>query len=186
MLELVFGPLVNNDPIRTTADNLLNPEFPGAEYPFAQDRHPQGADHQGGQLTGFDVEAEAQHPAQLGARLSDHLAVDHLAVAIGVEALGQGVGRIHQDHIAHLADPIEGHPARQARQETGQGVVAQAQRHHFAPIDIYHHLTDNPQPPAGVAGDHLGAHQLGAQPEAIARGGSGCSEIGGGGNGGGQ
>ena len=115
MLELVFGPLVNNDPIRTTADNLLNPELPGAEYPFAQDRHPQGADHQGGQLTGFDVEAEAQHPAQLGARLGDHLAVDHLAVAIGVEAFGQGVGRIHQDHIAYLADPIEGHPARQAR-----------------------------------------------------------------------
>ena len=56
--------------------------------------------------------------------------------------------------------------------------------HHFAAIDIHHHLTHHPQPAAAVAGDHLGAHQFGAQPEAIA----GCRgvRVGGGRGGGGQ
>ena len=186
LLELVFGALVNNDSIRPAADDLFNGEFPGAQHAFTQQGHSQGADHQGGQLAGFDVEAEAQHPAQLVARFGDHLAVDHLAVTVRVEALRQRIGGIHQDHIAHLADPVEGHPARQAWQEAGQRVVAQAQRHHFAPVDIHHHLAHHAQPAAGVAGDHLGAHQLGAQPEAITWGGSRCPGIRGRGDGGGQ
>ena len=186
LLELVFGALVNNDPIRPAADDLFNGEFPGAQYAFTQQGHSQGSDHQGGQLAGFDVEAEAQHPAQLVSRFGDHLAVDHLAVTVRIEAFGQRIGGVHQDYIAHLADPVEGHPARQARQEAGQRVVAQAQRHHFAPVDIHHHLAHHSQPAAGVAGDHLGAHQLGAQPEAIAWGGSRCPGISGRGDGGGQ
>ena len=36
LLELVFGALVNNDPIRPAADDLFNGEFPGAQYAFTQ------------------------------------------------------------------------------------------------------------------------------------------------------
>ena len=172
LLELLFGPFVHDDPVGTAADDLLDREFPSAQHALAEQRHPQGTDHQGGQFAGFDVEAEPQHPPQLIACFGDHLAVDHLAVTVRIKGLGEGIDRIHQDHVAHLADPIQGHPAGQTGQKTGQGVVAQPQGHHLAPVDIHHHLAYDPQPPAGVAGDHLGAHQLGAQPEAIT-GGSG-------------
>ena len=36
LLELVFGALVNNDPIRPAAYDLFNCEFPGAQYAFTQ------------------------------------------------------------------------------------------------------------------------------------------------------
>ena len=168
LFELVFGSLVNNDPVRPAADDLLHRHFPGAQHPFPQQGHAKGAHHQGGELAGFDVEGEAEHPPQLFTGLGDHLAVDHPAVALRVEVFTQGVGRIHQDHVAHLTDPVQRHPARQAGQETGQGVVPQPHSHHFTAVDIDDHFTHHPKTAAGVTGDHLGAHQFGAQPEAIA------------------
>ena len=173
LLQLVFSTLINNDSVGATADHLLDRQLPGAEHPFPQQGHPQGPQHQGGQFAGFDIETEPQYPAQHRPRFGDHLAIDHLAVAIRVKAFVEGIGRIHKNHIAHLADAIQGHPTGQARQEAGERVVAQPQGDHLAPIDIHYHLSHHPQATAGVAGDHLGAHQLGAQPEAIAGGGGG-------------
>ena len=111
LLELLFGALVHNDAIGATAHHLFYGQFPGAEHPFAQQGNAQGAEHQGGEIAGFDVKAEAQHPPQHFARFGDYLAVDHLAVALRIEALGEGIGRIHQNHVAHLADALQGHPA---------------------------------------------------------------------------
>ena len=111
LLELFFGALVHNDAIGPAADHLFNGQFPSTEHPFAQEGHAQGAEHQGGEIAGFDVKTEAQHPAQHFARFGDHLAIDHLAVTIRIEALGEGIGRIHQNHVAHLADALQGHPA---------------------------------------------------------------------------
>ena len=65
LLQFVFGPLINNDPIRAGTNNFLHGQFPGAEDALAQQRHPHRPHHQGGELTGFHVKAEAQHPPQL-------------------------------------------------------------------------------------------------------------------------
>ena len=170
LLELLLGTFVHNDSIGATAHHLLYSQFPGAEHPFAEQGHAQGAEHQGGEIAGFDVKAEAQDPAQHFARFGDHLAIDHLAVALRIETFGEGIGRIHQNHIAHLADALQGHPAGQPRQEAGQGVIAQAQGHHLAPVNIHHHFADDAEAPAGVAGDHLGPHQFRPQPEPVAGG----------------
>ena len=89
LFELVFGPLVNNDSIRTAADDLLHRHFPGAEHALPQQRHPQSTHHQRRQFSRFDVEGESEHPPELTTGFGDHLAVDHPAVAIGVEALAQ-------------------------------------------------------------------------------------------------
>ena len=168
LLEFVFGALVNNDPIRAAADDLLHRHFPGAENAFPQQGHPQGTHHQGGEFTGFDVEGEPEHPAELPAGFGDHLAVDHPAVTLRIEAVAEGIGRIHQDHIPHLTDAVQRHPAGQTRQEAGQRVVTQSDGHHFAAVDVDDHLADDPQSPASVAGDHLRSHQLRAQPQAVA------------------
>ena len=85
LLELLFSTFVNNDPIGPTAHDFFNGELPGAQHPFPKERHPHGPDHQGGEFTSFDVEAEPQDPTELLSRLGDHLAIDHLGVALGVE-----------------------------------------------------------------------------------------------------
>ena len=85
LLELLFSTFVNNDPIGPTAHDFFNAELPGAQHPFSEERHPYGPDHQGGELTGFDVEAEPQDPTQLLSRFGDHLAIDHLGVALWVK-----------------------------------------------------------------------------------------------------
>ena len=85
LLQLLFRTFVNNDPIGPAAHDFFHGELPGAQHPFPKQRHPHGPNHQGGELTGFDVEAEPQDPTQLLSRLGDHLAVDHLGVALGVE-----------------------------------------------------------------------------------------------------
>ena len=85
LLELLFSSFVNNDPIGPTAHDFFDGELPGAQHPFPKQRHPHGPNYQGGELTCFDVEAEPQHPTQLLSRLGDHLAIDHLGVALGVE-----------------------------------------------------------------------------------------------------
>ena len=167
LFEFVFSALVNNDPVGTAADDFLHRHLPGGEDALPQQGNAKGSHHQGGELAGFDVESEAQHASELASGFRDHLAVDHPAVALGAEGFAQGIGGIHQDHVADLTDPIQGHPAGQARQEAGQGVVAQPKGHDFATVDIHDHFTHNTQASPGVAGDHLGAHQFGAQPEAI-------------------
>ncbi len=160
LLQFVFGAFVNNDPIGAAADDFVNGDLPGAQYAFAQEGDAQSSHHQGGELSCFDVEGKTQHPAQHAAGFGDHLAVDHPAVALGREGFAEGVDRVDQDHIPHLANPIQGHPAGKPRQKTGEGVVAQAKGHHFAAIDIHNHFSHHAKPAAGVAGDHLGAHQL--------------------------
>ena len=119
LLEFLFGALVNNDAIGARADDFINRQLPGAEDAFTQQGHTNGTHHQGGELTGFNVKTEAQDPAELLTGFRDHLAVDHPVVAIGIEAFGQGIEGINQDHITHLTDLLQRHPTRQARQETG-------------------------------------------------------------------
>ena len=92
LLEFVFGAFVDNDAIGAAAHDLPDAELPGAQHPFAEQGHAHCAEHQGGEFAGLDIEAEAEHATQLFARFSDHLAVDHLAEALRVEALGQRVG----------------------------------------------------------------------------------------------
>ena len=167
LLELVFRTFVNNDPIRAAADDFLHRHLPGAEHTLPEQRHPQGSHHQGGEFAGLDVESEAQNPTQLLAGFGDHLAVDHSAVALGIEVFAERVGGIHQNHIPHLTDPIQRHPARQAWKKAGERVIAQSNRHHFAAVDINDHLSHHAEAATGVTGDHLGAHQFGSQPETI-------------------
>ena len=171
LLELFIGPLIDNDPIWAAAHQFRHRQLPGAQHPFSQQRHAEGTNHQAGKFASFNIKTKAKNPAQYIASLGDHLAIDHLAIALRIEGLHQGIGRIHQNHIAHLADPIQGHPARQARQKAGERVVPQAEGHHLPPIDVHHHLPHHPQAAARIAGDHLGSHQLRAQPEPIAGGG---------------
>ena len=92
LLQFVFGPLINNDSIWTGTNNFLHGKFPGAEDALAQQRNPHRSHHQTGELTGFHVKTEAQHPPQLFAGFRNHLAVDHPAVAVGIEIFRQ---RIH-------------------------------------------------------------------------------------------
>ena len=65
LFEFVFGALVNDDPVSTAADDLVDGNLPGAQHPFTQQWHTQSPHHQGGQFTGFDVEREAQDSAEL-------------------------------------------------------------------------------------------------------------------------
>ena len=168
LLELVLCALINNDSIRPAADDLLNRHLPGAENAFTQQRNTKGSHHQGGEFPGFNVECEAQHPAELTAGFGDHLTVDHAAVTLRIESLTEGISGIHKNHIADLPDAIQRHPTGQAGQKTGQRVVTQANGHHLPAVDVHDHFPHHAQTTSGITGDHLGPHQLGAQPQAVA------------------
>ena len=167
LLELLFRALINNDSIRARADDFINGQLPGAEDAFTQEGHAHSAHHQGGELTGFDVKTEAQDPAKLLTGFRHHLTIDHPVVAIGIEALSQGVEGINQDHITHLTDLLQRHPTRQTRQETGQRVVAQAKGHHLAAVDVHQDFAHHAKTAAGVSGNDLGSHQFRTQPKPI-------------------
>ena len=82
LLELVLSTLVHNDSVSTAAHDLFDRDLPGAENAFTQQGHAHGPCHQCGEFSGFDIEGEAENSAELLARLGDHLAVDHPAVAL--------------------------------------------------------------------------------------------------------
>ena len=145
MLELVFGSLVNNDPIWSAADNFLDRHLPGAEDAFSKQGDTERPHDEGDEFSRFDIEGKTQHTPQLPPGFSDHLAVDHTAVTLRIEVVAQRVGGINQDHIPHLADAVQRHPAGQPWQEAGEGVVAQADGHHFPTVDVDDHFTHNPQ-----------------------------------------
>ena len=112
MFEFVFSALVNNDPIGAAAHDLFNGHFPRAQDALTQKRNAEGTHHKGGQFTRFNVERESQNTTKLVTGFGDHLAIDHTAVALGIESFAEGISGVHQDHISHLTDAIEGHPAR--------------------------------------------------------------------------
>ena len=92
LLEFVLSALVNDDPIRAAADDLVHRHLPGAEDAFPQQRNAEGSHHQGGEFPGLDVEGKAQNPSELPSGFGDHLAVDHPAVALGIEAIAERIG----------------------------------------------------------------------------------------------
>ena len=92
LLEFVLSALINDDPIRAAADDLVHRHLPCAEDAFPQQRNTEGSHHQGGEFPGFDVEGKAQNPSKLPSGFGDHLAIDHPAVALRIEAVAERIG----------------------------------------------------------------------------------------------
>ena len=83
LFELLLSSFINNDPVSPAAHDFVDGDFPGAQHPFTQQGNAYSPHHKRGEFSGFDVEGETEHPAELLARFGDHLAVDHPAVALG-------------------------------------------------------------------------------------------------------